>query len=77
MALRGASKRMPCAAEISSVPLCMGDSACRQTVDCQYNCYGSDAGNSGQTCANACPGTTNANFVAYANCHANRGESHH
>jgi hypothetical protein len=49
----------------------MADSNCRATVDCQFTCYGADAGNSGQTCANACAGTTKAIFVAYQNCQEN------
>jgi hypothetical protein len=47
----------------------MADTACRQTVDCQYKCYAATADvDAGQTCANACAGTGAAAFTAYNAC---------
>jgi hypothetical protein len=46
----------------------MADPACRQTVDCQYNCYDAYTGAAADDCANACPGTTEALFLGYDGC---------
>jgi hypothetical protein len=49
----------------------MNDSACRATVNCQYNCYSTLDGGAADTCAAACAGTTAAKFTAYNNCQSN------
>jgi hypothetical protein len=52
----------------NAVNACMADSACKATVNCQYNCYNTMTGTAADTCAQACPGTTAALFTAYDAC---------